>query len=82
HQIVVEKIVRRETGQRYPVCVAGKRSCPPEDCGGIWGYQNFLKAINDPKHPEHESMTEWIGARFDSEAFNLDLINQRLKEVK
>jgi hypothetical protein len=82
HQIVVEKIVPKEIGKHYPVCVAGKRSCPPEDCGGIWGYQNFLKAISDPKHPEHESMTEWIGARFDSEAFDLDSINQRLRGVK
>lgn len=82
HQIVVEKIVPREEGQRYPVCVAGKRSCPPEDCGGIWGYEDLLKAISDPKHPEHESMTEWIGARFDPEAFNLDWINQQLTEVR
>lgn len=82
HQILVEKIAPKEEGKYYPVCVAGKRSCPPEDCGGIWGYQNFLEAISDPKHPEHESMTEWIGARFDPEAFKLDWINQQLRGVK
>lgn len=82
HQIVVEKIVPREEGRRFPVCVAGKRSCPPEDCGGIWGYHNFLKAISDPKHPEHDDMIEWVGGGFDPEAFNLDWINQRLREVK
>jgi hypothetical protein len=82
HQIIVEKIIPKVEGKYYPVCVAGKRACPPEDCGGVWGYMNFLEAISDPKHPEHESMTEWIGARFDPEALNLDSINQGLREVK
>ena len=82
HQIVVEKIVPSEGGQRYPVCIAGARACPPEDCGGIWGYHDFLEAIANPNHDEHESMTEWIGGSFDPEAFNLELINQRLREVK
>lgn len=82
HQIVVEKVVPREENQRYPVCVAGARACPPEDCGGIWGYRDFLEAIKDPKHEEHESMLEWVGGHFDPEAFNLVWINQRLREVK
>jgi Plasmid pRiA4b ORF-3-like protein len=82
HQIVVEKMVPREKGQRYPVCIAGKRASPPEDCGGIWGYQNLLKVISDPKHPEHDNMIEWVGGGLDPEAFNLDSINQRLRAVK
>ena len=82
HQIVVEKIVPREEGKRYPACVAGARACPPEDCGGIWGYANFLATIKDPKHKEHESMLEWIGGSFDSEAFNLEQVNQQLRGLK
>ena len=82
HQIVVEKIVPREKGKRYPVCIAGAMACPPEDCGGIWGYENFLEAIKDPKHEEHESMLEWIGGPFDAEAFNLDNINGLLKGIR
>jgi Plasmid pRiA4b ORF-3-like protein len=82
HQIVVEKILPKETGNQYPVCTAGERACPPEDCGGIWGYADFLEAIRDPNHEEHESMLEWIGASFDPEAFNLDRINHQLRRVK
>jgi Plasmid pRiA4b ORF-3-like protein len=49
----------------------GKRACPPEDCGGIWGYVGFLAAIRDPKHPEHKGMLEWIGGEFDPDVFDL-----------
>ena len=47
------------TNIEYPACIAGKRACPPEDCGGIWGYEEFLEAINNPDHEEHEEMLEW-----------------------
>jgi hypothetical protein len=79
HEILVEKIASPEPGVKYPVCLAGQRSCPPEDCGGVWGYREFLKAIQDPAHPEHESMLEWIGGSFDPEAFDVDAINRQLK---
>jgi len=55
---------------KYPVCVAGKRACPPEDCGGIWGYQNFLEAVMNPFHEEHKETLEWVGGKFDAEAFD------------
>jgi Plasmid pRiA4b ORF-3-like protein len=79
HEILVEKIASPEPGVKYPVCLAGQRSCPPEDCGGVGGYGEFLKAIRDPVHPEHESMLEWIGGSFDPEAFDVDKINRQLK---
>jgi hypothetical protein len=75
HELLVEKIVPPEKGIRYPICIKGKRACPPEDVGGVWGYGEFLEAIRDPKHPEHESYLEWICGEFDSEAFDLDEIN-------
>ncbi len=53
------------------MCIDGKRTCPPEDCGGPWGYKEFLKAIKDPRHKRHEEMTEWIGGDFDPEYFNI-----------
>jgi hypothetical protein len=71
------KRVRREE-KCYPVCLTGKRVCPPEDCGGIWGYTGFLEALHDPQHPEHEEMLEWVGGEFDSEAFDLNEINREL----
>ena len=47
HKILVEKILEPEAGIDYPVCIKGKRACPPEDCGGTWGYQDFLEAVDD-----------------------------------
>lgn len=81
HEILVEKVLPAKVGTRYPVCLAGKRACPPEDCGGVWGYAEFLKAIRDPKHPEHEDMVGWIGGHFDPEAFDLQAVNRELKRI-
>ena len=70
HQILLQEIVPREKGARYPRCVGGERACPPEDCGGIWGYEALLEVINDPAHEEHEEMLEWLGGQFDPERFD------------
>ncbi|HDQ15752.1 MAG TPA: plasmid pRiA4b ORF-3 family protein [Bacteroidetes bacterium] len=75
HMIVLEKILVKEKDADYPRCIDGKRACPPEDCGGVWGYEEFLRAIRNPKHKEHKEMLEWIGGEFDSEHFDV-------KEVK
>jgi len=82
HVLVVEKILPPQEGAQYPVCLAGARACPPEDVGGIPGYENFLQAINSPDHPEHDEYLEWIGGDFDPEAFNVDEVNQRLRRLK
>jgi hypothetical protein len=75
HLIQLEKVQIKEKNIDYPRCIDGKRACPPEDCGGVWGYEEFIKAIRDPKHKEHEEMLEWIGGKFDPEHFDV-------KEVK
>ena len=75
HKIELEKILPREKGVNYPVCIKGKRACPPEDCGGIGGYEEFLEAIKDPKHEEHEEMLEWIGGEFDPEHFDVEEVS-------
>ena len=75
----MEKVLPLDEGQRYPVCLTGKRACPPEDCGGVWGYASFLEALHDPEHPEHEEMLEWIGGAFDPEVFDLDEVNVALQ---
>jgi hypothetical protein len=82
HILLLEKILTREEGVHYPVCIKGKRACPPEDVGGIWGYGDFLEAIADPQHEEHENYIDWIGGEFDSEEFDLDDINKGLKHIK
>lgn len=81
HRIEVEKVLPPEPGVRYPRCLAGKRACPPEDVGGIFGYEEFLQAIRSPKHPEHEAMLEWAGGAFDPEAFDLQGVNEQLAHL-
>jgi hypothetical protein len=78
HQVLVEKVLAPESSVSYPRCLTGKRSCPPEDVGGIWGYQEFLEAIRDPEHEEHENMLEWVGGAFDPEAFDAQAVNAAL----
>ena len=62
----------------YPVCVGGECSAPPEDVGGVSGYEELLEALADPSHEEHEAMREWIGRPFDPTAFSVADANQRL----
>ena len=81
HELLVEKILPRDEGKRYPVCLTGQRACPPEDCGGIWGYASFLEAIRDPEHPEHDEMLEWVGGEFDPDIFDLDEVNRELQNL-
>jgi hypothetical protein len=81
HVILVEKILQPEAGVHYPICLKGKRACPPEDCGGVWGYDDLLKAIEDPSHPEHKDILDWLGGGFDPEKFDVDMVNQRLKRI-
>ena len=81
HELEVVKIGPPETDQWYPVCLEGERACPPEDVGGICGYQEFLEAIADPKHEEHDSCLAWIGGEFDPEAFDLKATNWMLGQA-
>ncbi len=70
HEIVYEGPHSPETGLKYPRCLEGALACPPEDCGGPWGYGDFLQAIRDPKHENHADLLEWIGGEFDPAAFS------------
>jgi hypothetical protein len=80
HQIQLEKVVELDDPV-LAVCLGGVRACPPEDCGGPWGYGNMLAILKDPKHPEYESMTEWIGPKFNPEFFDIKAINKRLARL-
>jgi Plasmid pRiA4b ORF-3-like protein len=77
HRIVVEKVMAAERRGDYPACTGGARACPPEDCGGVWGYADFLEAIADPQHAEHESMLQWVGGSFDPDAFDTSDFDHR-----
>ena len=79
HTLLIEKSVPPEAGVKYPRCVDGKRACPPEDCGGPWGYGDFVAAIQDPQDERHEELLEWIGGEFDPEAFDIEAVNAELR---
>ncbi len=81
HTLEIEKVGPLEEKVRYPICLDGARACPPEDVGGIRGYESFLKAIKNPKHPEHEEYLERIGGSFDPELFDLEEVNRALRAL-
>lgn len=91
HTVVFERVIQRKDGVSYPKCVAGQNACPPEDCGGVWGYKDLQKIIHNRNHPEHDEMVEWLCVDdpddFKPNEFNLSKVEfcdprKRLKEWK
>ncbi len=85
HQITVEKILPAEEEKAVPVLITGRRACPPEDIGGIYGYMHLLEVLSDPEHEEYEEMTAWLDVDyFDPAQFgkeDIAVINAGLKEL-
>ncbi|MGA7965646.1 MAG: plasmid pRiA4b ORF-3 family protein [Gammaproteobacteria bacterium] len=82
HELKIEKTLAAEPGKHYPLCLAGERACPPEDCGGLPGYERLLAVLADPQHTEHEDMLDWIGDEaFDPEAFDPAAVNAALANL-
>ena len=69
HVLVYEGTWPAEESVKYPLCLSGARACPPEDCGSIMGYANFLEAVRNVRHPEHKEMLEWVGGNYDPDGF-------------
>jgi len=82
HDIELEQRLTGDAGKRVPTCLAGKGACPPEDCGGPWGYADLKDALADPRHEDHEDMRDWLGLDsaedFDPAACDLGEINDVL----
>lgn len=79
HTVLLEKILPPDPKQAVPVCIKGKRACPPEDCGGIFGYYHLLEILSGPDSDEKTSLLDWLGGTLDPEALDLDEINARLR---
>ena len=82
HKVRVEKIVVLDAPIDTGVCIGGENACPPEDVGGPPGYEEFLAALADPKHPEHRDLKKWIGGSFDPAAFSVNEVNERLSSTE
>jgi len=82
HQIVLEKVLPKTGDTQLPVCLKGKMNCPPEDCGGVWGYAEMLEILKQPDHEEYGSYIEWLGEEFDPEYFDIDAVNQLLRGMR
>ena len=80
HTILLEKIVQNDTSDQLPVCLAGKNNCPPEDCGGVWGYANMIEILSDPKNEEYQDYKDWLGEEFDPALFDKEAINTLLRK--
>jgi hypothetical protein len=79
HDIILEKVLPLDKTKQIPSCVDGKGNCPPEDCGGIWGYEEIKSILSNPKHKQFEETMEWIGDEFDPDYFDKKEINEMLK---
>jgi hypothetical protein len=81
HKIELEKILPYDPKATLPLCVTGKRACPPEDCGGVWGYEQLLETLADSDHPDHQDMLDWLGGEFDPTYFDKEEINAELAKA-
>ncbi len=80
HDVLLEKILPDDPQMKLPVCIKGKMNCPPEDCGGVWGYENMLEILSQPDHEEYEDYMDWLGGEFDPGYFDMDEINESLRK--
>jgi Plasmid pRiA4b ORF-3-like protein len=81
HEVVLEKMQPADGALKRPVCLGGERRCPPEDVGGVRGYQKFLDVIFDPTHEEYEHLVGWAGGHFVDE-FDMKAVNGRLTRMR
>ena len=78
HDIELDRTLSPDPGPgKYPYVLEGARACPPEDCGGVTGYEDLLRVLGDPRDPEHNDSVLWVGGSFDPEAFDARAINRK-----
>lgn len=81
HRLLVEKILEGSAALSRTTCVGGARACPPEDCGGVAGYQELVEAMANPQHERHTELIEWLGGVFDPEKFSVYDANTSLRHL-
>ena len=81
HVLNLEEVLPRDGDNAAPLCLGGECSTPPEDVGGVPGYEEFLEALSDPNHEEHDHMKSWVGLPFDPKRFSAEDANRRLQKT-
>lgn len=79
HTLILEKVIDSDPDMKDPVCMAGERNCPPEDCGGAYGFMEMLEILKNPNHEEYETWKTWVGEEYDSERFDINMVNRLLQ---
>ncbi len=82
HLIEIEDTLPAAENTRYPRCVDGGRACPPEDCGGTWGYYELFEALAHPDDEQYAERLEWLGDDFDPEKFSVEEVNRELVRLR
>uniref|UniRef100_A0A1B6LKE4 Plasmid pRiA4b Orf3-like domain-containing protein n=1 Tax=Graphocephala atropunctata TaxID=36148 RepID=A0A1B6LKE4_9HEMI len=77
HVITLEKIVPEHKQKKYPICLDGKRACPPENAGGIDQYKYIVKVMKDRKHAEYDHYKSWIQMTTGSRNFRPEHFNPK-----
>jgi hypothetical protein len=80
HEITLEKKLKANIDDFYPICTEGEMNCPPEDSGGPWAYMELLKVLKTPGHPDREDILEWLDEDWNPQTFNIDIVNEMLME--
>lgn len=81
HSIILEKYESLNGTQQLPFCISGTLKCPPEDCGGITGFYDFLSILSDKSHPDHLATKVWAGGKFDTIELDVVKVNKQLKTI-
>ncbi|MBD0270235.1 MAG: plasmid pRiA4b ORF-3 family protein, partial [Cyanobacteria bacterium Co-bin8] len=81
HRLELDEALVAQPDQSYPHCLDGQRACPPEQSGGVWGYEDFLERLNDPEEPDYAELWEQVGLDFDPERFDPQAVNQHLQAI-
>jgi hypothetical protein len=79
HLVELEDLLEPDHRHHYPLCIDGKRACPPEDCGGTSGYEELCRVLKSPKDEEHDSMLTWLGGYFDPAGFDPNSVNRAFR---
>jgi hypothetical protein len=82
HEVTVEATTWPRLALKHGVCIDGQNACPPEDVGGPSGYEQFLDALADPLHEEHDNYLVWVGYKFDPAEFDLAQANAALQRLR